>query len=223
MKTAFSETFRNPHVQGTFQALGGICEAGIGAGMTLASYGIASPIGWGVMAHGLDNVITGASTAWSGVSRDTATSQLLQKTGMSAQSAHYVDSGLSLVGTLGGAAALQASRAATLSFQLPREIGKMKNIFPKNPNDLLPGVLRDRKGYIYASDHIRIKPEKHLFRHGEIYNPRHHGQHYHIEMRTDISKSWNNENYTYYLQPNNYQKGTGTGFIPGETFPGVNK
>ena len=54
----------------------------------------------------------------------------------------------------------------------------MKNFFPKNPKDLLPGVLRDRKGYIYASDKIRIKPEQHSLQNGEVYNHRHHGQHY---------------------------------------------
>jgi len=39
-------------------------------------------------------------------------------------------------------------------------------------------------------------------------------------MRTDPSKSWNNEKYIYYLKLDNYQKGNGTGFIPGEPFPG---
>jgi hypothetical protein len=34
------------------------------------------------------------------------------------------------------------------------------------------------------------------------------------------SKSWNNEKSTYYLKPDHYQKGTGTGFIQGEAFPG---
>ncbi|SCA62849.1 hypothetical protein SCG7109_AE_00170 [Chlamydiales bacterium SCGC AG-110-M15] len=98
--------------------------------------------------------------------------------------------------------------------------GGVKNFFPKNPKDLLPNLPRDAKGRIYASDKIRINPEQHLLKPNEIYNSRHHGQHYHVEVRTNPSKSWNNENYTYYLKPDSYQKGMGTGFIPGETFPG---
>ena len=82
-----------------------------------------------------------------------------------------------------------------------------KNVFPKNPKDLCPGAVRDRKGYIYTSDKIRIKPEKHILESGEIYNPRHHGQHYHIEVRTNASKSWNNKKYKYYIKPEGYQEG----------------
>ena len=35
--------------------------------------------------------------------------------------------------------------------------------FPKNPNDLLPELPRDRKGCIYPATNIRIRPEKHAF------------------------------------------------------------
>ena len=180
------------------------------------------------MAHGLDHFFTGIETAWSGVSRETVTSQLLQQTGVSHQTAGILDDGISIFGTMGGAASMvQTNSGRLLSKSMEKIVkseiglvGKEKKIFPKNPKDLLSEALRDKKGYIYACDKIRIKPEQHLLKHGEIYNSRHHGQHYHIEIRTDVSKSWNNEKYTYYLQPSNYQKGTGTGFIPGETFPG---
>lgn len=62
-------------------------------------------------------------------------------------------------------------------------------MFPKNPKDLLPYAARDSKGRIYASDYIRIKPEKHSLCDGKVFNPRHHGQHYHIEIRRDPSIS----------------------------------
>ena len=109
------------------------------------------------------------------------------------------------------------------SAQKARIIGtakELKNVFPKNPAKFLPNAIRDKKGYIYASDKIRIKPHKHPLKAGDIYNPRHHGQHYHVEIRTDVSRSWRNENCTYYLKPDNYKNGMGTGFIPGELFPG---
>lgn len=95
-----------------------------------------------------------------------------------------------------------------------------KYVFPENPNDFLPDLPRDRKGYIYPSDYIRIRPEKHDMKVGEIYNPRHHGQHYHIEGQEIKKLSWNNKKNTYCIEPNNYKRGDGTGFFPGEPFPG---
>ena len=52
---------------------------------------IAAPLGWPVMAHGLDQFITGISTAFTGGPRDTLTSQLLQKAGMSHQTASFIE------------------------------------------------------------------------------------------------------------------------------------
>ncbi len=97
-----------------------------------------------------------------------------------------------------------------------------KNIFPDNPDDLLPDLPRDAKGRIYTSDRVRIRPEQHSLKPGETYAPRHHGQHYHVETRADPSKSWNNKNNVTKIKPDNYQVGHGTGFLPGEKFPGAN-
>ena len=52
--------------------------------------------------------------------------------------------------------------------------GELK--FPTNPEDLLPELPRDPHGNIKTADNVRIRPEKHDMRHGETYNPRHHGQ-----------------------------------------------
>ena len=49
------------------------------------------------------------NTLVTGAPRDTATSQLLQKTGMSSETANFVDTGLSLAGGIGGAACLRQS------------------------------------------------------------------------------------------------------------------
>jgi hypothetical protein len=54
--------------------------------------------------------------------------------------------------------------------------------FPENPNELLSELPRDRKGRIFPCDKIRIRPEKHAMGPNEVYNPRHHGQHYHVEV-----------------------------------------
>ena len=105
----------NPRFHGSLQALGGLAEASFGGGMTLATYGAAAPFGWPVMAHGLDQFITGVSTAFTGRPRDTLTSHLLQKTGMSHQTANFVDSGLSMGGSLGGAYFIQRPRVAAIA------------------------------------------------------------------------------------------------------------
>src|SRR5690606_2205634 len=53
--TRIWEVVCDPRVQGGLQLVGGLTEAAIGAGMTYISGGIASPLGWCVMAHGLDH------------------------------------------------------------------------------------------------------------------------------------------------------------------------
>ncbi len=40
-----------------------------------------------------------------------------------------------------------------------------------------------KKGYIQTADNIRIRPEKHEIDPEKSFNPRHHGQHYHVESR----------------------------------------
>lgn len=73
---------------------------------------------------------------------------------------------------------------------------------------------------INTSDNLRIRAEKHPIKPGETYNPRHHGTHYHVEYRIDTRKSWNNSKNVRKIYPDGYTKGSGTGFLPGEAFPG---
>ncbi len=100
------------------------------------------------------------------------------------------------------------------------ERDKEKFKFPKNPDDLLPEIPRDDKGRIPAAGNIRIRPEKHEIELGETYNPRHHGQHYHVETQITPGNGWSRKN-TEKLKPDGYAPGSGTGFLPGETFPGA--
>ena len=91
--------------------------------------------------------------------------------------------------------------------------------FPKDPNDLLPNLPRDAKGHIHPNSYTKIRPEQHPPKPGEIHCPRHHDQHYHVEVRSDPTKSWNNEKNVTKIPPPGYVKGSGTGFLPGEPFP----
>lgn len=56
---------------------------------------------------------------------------------------------------------------------------------------------------------------------GLIFNPRHHGLHYHIETRRNPSLSWNNSKNILKIKPKGYTPGSGTGFLPGKLFPGI--
>jgi hypothetical protein len=101
-------------------------------------------------------------------------------------------------------------------------------VFPENPDDFLPEIPREtvvkpngtRSQIIQTSDKIRIRAEEHPLLEGETYNPRHHGVHYHVETRVDSSVSWNNRNNVIKIHPEGYHSGGGTGFIPGEKYPG---
>ena len=95
-----------------------------------------------------------------------------------------------------------------------------KNVFPKNADDLLSELPRDSKGFIYPNSKTRIRPESHHLKPGETYAPRHHGQHYHVEIRKDVNKSFNNKKNVIKVKPDDYVPGEGTGFLPGEPFPG---
>ena len=102
-----------------------------------------------------------------------------------------------------------------------------KNVFPENPDDLLPEITRNKvtksngttSQTIYTSDSLRIRAEQHPIFEGEKFNARHHGVHYHVEYRSDILKSWNNRGNVAKYYPEGYSKGGGTGFLPGESFP----
>ena len=102
-----------------------------------------------------------------------------------------------------------------------------KNVFPDNPDDLLPEIPRNKvtkangttSQTIQTSDNIRIRAEQHPLLPGETYNPRHHGVHYHVEYKVDPAKSWNNKNNVNKWYPDGYTPGAGSGFIPGEPLP----
>ncbi len=107
--------FINPQFQGSLQALGGLVEAGIGAGLTAGSSGYLAFVGVPIMAHGLDHYYTGMKTAISGIPRDTVTSQLLQKTGMSQETAGLIDGGLSIASCVGGVYLVQYQQSVALA------------------------------------------------------------------------------------------------------------
>lgn len=102
-----------------------------------------------------------------------------------------------------------------------------KNVFPENPDDLLPEIPRNKatkangttSQTIQTSDNIRMRAEQHPLLPGETYNPRNHGVHYHVEYKVDPTKSWNNKNNIKKWHPEGYTPGAGSGFIPGEPFP----
>ena len=111
---------------------------------------------------------------------------------------------------------------------LPDKSGSTpKNVFPDNPDDLLPEIPRNKvikdngtaSQVIQTSDSIRIRAEQHTLLPGETYNPRHHGVHYHVEYKADSTKSWNNKKNIKKWYPEGYTPGAGSGFIPGESFP----
>jgi hypothetical protein len=54
------------------------------------------------------------------------------------------------------------------------------------------------------------------------FNPRHHGEHYHVETKPD-GLSWGQaerQGKITKVKPEDYTPGSGTGFVPGEPFPG---
>lgn len=95
-----------------------------------------------------------------------------------------------------------------------------KNVFPSDPNKLLPELARDAKGHIYPATNLRIRPEQHMMEPGEIFNPRHHGFHYHVETMRNPASGWNITKNVKKFKPEGYTTGSGTGFLPGECFPG---
>ena len=109
------------------------------------------------------------------------------------------------------------------------EGGSGTNQFPANPDDFLSEIPRQKvtkpngtqSQTIYTSDNVRIRAEQHPLLEGETYNPRHHGLHYHVEYRIDNSLSWNNKNNVIKVHLENYESGDGTGFLPGEKYPGL--
>jgi filamentous hemagglutinin len=117
-------TINSPRFMGGVQAVGGACETVLG-GLTAgasAPTGIGPVVGGAVMAHGLDHFFTGCKQMYTGNIQDTATLQLLQKTGMSHNTASLIDNGISTVGTIGcGGLTMAAGRSAVYKVPIPME------------------------------------------------------------------------------------------------------
>jgi RHS repeat-associated protein len=96
---------------------------------------------------------------------------------------------------------------------------KPETHFPDNPDHLLPDLPRDHKGRIHPNEVTRIRPEAHAMKPGETFHDRHHAQHYHVEIKIDPTRGWQKNN-VIKVEPPGYKPGDGTGFLPGELFPG---
>ena len=72
------------------------------------------------------------------------------------------------------------------------------------------------------NSNTRIRYESHP---GDVgtYNPRHHGPHYHVETKPS-NMTWGQakrRGEIEKIKPDGYKLGDGTGFLPGEKFPGM--
>jgi RHS repeat-associated protein len=104
--------------------------------------------------------------------------------------------------------------------------------FPYDPNDLtnVLGVVPKVSKTKHDTQRIEWKPnsdtrirfESHPGDKGP-YIPRHHAEHYHIELKPN-NLSWNQaekQKLLMKVKPENYEPGHGTGFLPGERHPGI--
>jgi len=102
--------------------------------------------------------------------------------------------------------------------------------FPDDPNDLTkqlgvePKVGTTPDGTVrmtwQPNENTKIRFESHpegLVPGDPGFNPRHHGPHYHVETRPP-GQSWSQRKTK--AHPPGYTPGSGTGFLPGESFPG---
>lgn len=101
----------SPRMQGSLQVVGGIAEISSGFGASLLSGGLATPLGWFAILHGIDQTLAGLRTASSGQYYDTVSAQLLQKTGLSYHNAQLINDGVSSINILSNAAVLNAAKS----------------------------------------------------------------------------------------------------------------
>ncbi len=75
-----------------------------------------------------------------------------------------------------------------------------------------------------SSTKIRHESHPHGLKSGDAgYNPRHHGEHFHVESKPN-NMSWNQakkQGKILKSKPEGYTRGSGTGFQSGEKFPGL--
>jgi RHS repeat-associated protein len=109
VRDGFSSVVRSPRFHGACQMAAGVGEVTVGHGISVGSYGSASPIGLAVAAHGADQFCAGFRKFVNGRDSDTATSQIMQTTGMSKNTANTTDNFISILGAAGGPAAMGLS------------------------------------------------------------------------------------------------------------------
>ncbi|PXZ04751.1 hypothetical protein [Gilliamella apicola] len=131
------------------------------------------------------------------------------------------------------AANQQANKSSNFDKHVVNEnaVNSASNRFPSNPNDLTnalgvsPKVTTTQHGTTRMvwepNSSTRIRYESYPVDEG-IFNPRHHGEHYHIEVKPD-NLTWNQakrQNAIQKIKPEDYKPGHGTGFLPNERHPG---
>ena len=112
--------------EGALQMIGGGIEMSIGGMVTYGSCGLAAPLGFYIMAHGADHVIAGGYTVFTGQHQETVTSQLLQTTGLSRESANFIDEAEGVLLTIGGEGIIQVGR--NLSWKASEKVFQEINI-----------------------------------------------------------------------------------------------
>jgi len=110
----------SPRFHGACQMFGGAAEMGAGAAIVGGSGGLAAPIGFFAIGHGFDRFWTGTRQLVTGRHIDTATSQLMQKAGISRQTANFVDDVTTMGTTMAGTAVRRTAEAATPQFKYPQ-------------------------------------------------------------------------------------------------------
>jgi hypothetical protein len=116
-----------------------------------------------------------------------------------------------------------ATANSTLTFPSnPHEFTQLLGVQPTKITTTKDGTVR----MIWEpNSNTRIRYESHPegLKPGDPgFNPRHHGQHYHIEIKPD-GMSWSQAERKGLIRkivPVGYVKGQGTGFLPGEPLPG---
>jgi RHS repeat-associated protein len=99
IKATVLDVWHSPQFQGSMQALAGFAEVSVGAALAPTPF---APLGAALVIHGSDHFVAGSYAVITGRQRTTATAQLLQKTGMSPETAARWDNGANFVFTLGG-------------------------------------------------------------------------------------------------------------------------
>ncbi|HRD54962.1 MAG TPA: RHS repeat-associated core domain-containing protein, partial [Parachlamydiaceae bacterium] len=122
-KERIADVWHSPRFQGACQMFTGSAEMGAGATIAYGTAGWAAPVGFSAIAHGADHFSTGLRSFITGRHQETATSQALQKIGLSQSTANLIDNTLGMIATMGGAAATQTfQKTAIQNYKLPPTI-----------------------------------------------------------------------------------------------------